>query len=255
MVIKNDNDIKLLREGGEKLARVLQIIVKTVRPGCTTRELDEVAEREIRRVGGKPSFKGYKTHGAKSAYPASLCVSVNDEIVHGIPGERILKEGDIVGLDIGMEYGGIFTDTATTVPVGKIDKVAQKLLRVTEEALAIGIGEVRAGNRLGDIGAAVQGYIEKNGFGVVRELVGHGVGRAVHEEPEIPNWGKRGTGRVLEAGMVLALEPMATEKSPAIKMGKDGWTWLTRDGSRSAHFEHTVLITKNGAEIITQSKY
>jgi len=252
MVVKNENDIKLLREGGKILARVLRIVVRAVRPGGTTRELDGIAEREIRRAGGEPSFKGYKTHGAKSAYPASLCVSVNDEIVHGVPGERILKEGDIVGLDIGMEYGGIFTDTAITVPVGKIDRVAQKLLRVTEEALAVGIREVRAGNRIGDIGATIQEHLEKNGFGVVRELVGHGVGRAVHEEPEIPNWGKRGTGRVLEVGMVLALEPMATEKSPAIKIGKDGWVWLTRDGSRSAHFEHTVLVTKNGPEVITK---
>ena len=246
MVIKNENDIKLLREGGKILARVLRIVAEAVRPGSTTRELDEIAEREIRSVGGKPSFKGYKTHGAKSAYPASLCVSVNDEIVHGVPSERILKEGDIVGLDIGMEYGGVFTDTATTVPVGKIDKAARKLLRVTKEALAVGIREARAGNRIGDIGAAIQEHLEKNGFGVVRELVGHGVGRAVHEEPEIPNWGKRGAGRILEVGMVLALEPMATEKNPAIKIGKDGWVWLTRDGSRSPHFEHTVFITKNG---------
>ena len=252
MVIKNDNDIKFLREGGKILTHVLRIVAKAVRPGGTTRELDEIAERAIRRAGGKPSFKGYKTHGAKSAYPASLCVSVNDEIVHGIPGVRILKEGDIVGLDIGMEYGGIFTDTAITVPVGKIDKTAQKLLRVTEEALAVGIKEVRAGNRIGDIGAAIQEHLEKNGFGVVRELVGHGVGRAVHEEPEIPNGGKREPSRILEVGMVLALEPMATEKSPAIKMGKDGWVWLTRDGSRSAHFEHTVLVTKNGPEVITK---
>src|SRR3989338_1300787 len=252
MVIKNDNDIKFLREGGKILTHVLRIVSKAVRPGGTTRELDEIAERAIRRAGGKPSFKGYKTHGAKSAYPASLCVSVNDEIVHGIPGVRILKEGDIVGLDIGMEYGGIFIKKAITVPVGKNDKTAQKLLRVTEEALAVGIKEVRAGNRIGDIGAAIQEHLEKNGFGVVRELVGHGVGRAVHEEPEIPNWGKRGTSRILEVGMVLALEPMATEKSPAIKMGKDGWVWLTRDGSRSAHFEHTVLVTKNGPEVITK---
>lgn len=252
MTISDDKEIHMLREGARKLAQILRDVAGAVRQGVTTRTLDTMAEAQIRAVGGTPSFKGYRTHGAKGSYPASLCVSVNDEIVHGIPGSRILESGDIVGLDIGMKYGGIFTDTAITVPVGTIDPAAEKLLHVTRESLQIGIGEARARNHIGNIGEAIQTYLEKNGFGVVRELVGHGVGRAVHEDPEVPNWGKRGTGRMLEVGMVLAIEPMATEGSPQIKVSKDGWVWLTRDGKRAAHFEHTILITEKGAEILTQ---
>ncbi|MEK7650146.1 MAG: type I methionyl aminopeptidase [Patescibacteria group bacterium] len=252
MTIQNDQQIKNLREGGKRLAAVLAAVRARVAPGVTTRELDALAEELIIKSGGRPSFKDYRTDGTKHAYPATLCVSVNDEIVHGIPGERALIEGDIVGLDIGMQYEGIFTDTAITVAVGKISYEQKKLIEVTRRALEIGIGVVRDGVHIGDIGAAIQEYVEGEGFGVVRELVGHGVGDKVHEDPEIPNWGERGTREVLREGMVIALEPMVTLGSPKIKVSKDGWVWSTRDGKPAAHFEHTLLVTKRGSEIITK---
>jgi len=253
MKIKSDIQIKNLREGGKHLATVLLAVRDRVAPGVTTRELDALAEELILKSGGVPSFKNYQTEGTKMTYPATLCVSVNDEVVHGIPGDRILVEGDIVGLDIGMQYEGIFTDTAITVPVGKITDDKKKLLEVTRHALEIGIATVRDGVHIGDIGAAIQEYVEGEGFGVVRELVGHGVGDKVHEDPEIPNWGERGTREVLTEGMVIALEPMVTLGSPKVKVSKDGWVWMTRDKKPAAHFEHTILVTKNGADIITRA--
>ncbi len=223
-----------------------------MKSGVTTKELNRIAEALIVSVGGIPSFKGYNAFGARTAYPASLCTSVNEEVVHGIPSEkRVLKEGDIIGLDIGMKYTDLYTDMAVTVGVGHIDAVSQKLIDVTRKALAIGIAEIRVGACVGDIGNVIQTYAESNGFGVVRELVGHGVGHAVHEEPEIPNFGKKGQGLKLEEGMVLALEPMLTAGKHQVLLAKDDWTWKTKDGSRSAHFEHTVVVTKDGVRVLT----
>jgi methionyl aminopeptidase len=251
MIVSGEKEIDALVDGGKKLAQILVEVAKIVRPGIATIELDRLAEKLIREAGGEPSFKNYKTRGAKSAYPASLCVSVNDEIVHAIPGAKVLIKGDIVGLDIGMQYKGFFTDMAITVGVGSINKENKKLIDTTRRALEIGIAKVRPGGRIGDIGAAIQGYAEGEGFGVVRELVGHGVGRAVHEDPEVPNWGRHGTGPEIVEGMVLALEPMITIGSPRVKVSPDGWTWSTESGKNSAHFEHTILITRRGAKILT----
>lgn len=251
-LIKSKKEIEILAEGGKRLAEILRNVAKSVKPGITTKELDNIAEMLILSSGGIPSFKGYKAFGAGTAYPASLCTSVNDEVVHGIPSEkRVLKEGDIIGLDIGMSYQRLFTDTALTVGVGVIDGASQRLIGVTKGALAVGIAQVRPGAYVGDIGGAIQTYVESHGFGVVRELVGHGVGHKVHEEPEIPNWGKRGRGIRLCEGMVLALEPMVTAGKHYIVLESDEWTWKTKDHSRAAHFEHTMVVMKDGARVLT----
>lgn len=249
MIIKNKKELDILREGGKRLAVVLSNVAESAVPGVTTKFLDELAEKLILESGGRPSFKNYANPMGKKDYPATLCVSVNDEIVHGIPDERILKAGDIVGLDIGMWYERLCTDTAITVLVGG---GTNGLISATKKSLQIGISKVKAGVRIGDIGFTIQNFLEKEGFGVVRELVGHGVGNAVHEDPEIPNWGKLGTGMELLENMVIAIEPMATEGSPKVKLLNDGWTWATRDGSHSAHFEHTLVVTKNGSEVLTK---
>ena len=256
MTIKNQKELEILREGGKKLAAILNTLAHHTIVGVSARELDDLAEKLILKAGGKPSFKWYKVLGAPMPYPGSLCVSINEEVVHGLPTDRVLKKGDIVGLDIGMWWPasltggeGLCTDTALTVLVGG---VANKLIDATKKSLEIGIAQVHAGARVGDIGHVIQNYLEKENFGVVRELVGHGVGRAVHEEPEIPNWGHRGDGPELREGQVIALEPMAAEGSPKIKIAKDGWTWITRAGSRAAHFEHTLVVTKDGAEVLTR---
>lgn len=251
MIAKKKADIDALREGGGLLAKILKHVAERVHPGTLTIELDALAEKEIRAVGGIPAFKFYQTHGTKMPYPATLCVSVNNEVVHAIPGNRPLEDGDVVSLDIGMKYKGFYTDTAITVGVGKIAATDKKLINVTKKSLAQGIKEIRKGAALGDIGAAIQEYAEREGFGVVRELVGHGVGKAVHEDPEIPNWGTRGEGMRLQEGMVIAIEPMLTIGSPRVKVSRDGWTWATVSGAKAAHFEHTVLVTKNGSEILT----
>lgn len=250
MIVKNQKELEILREGGKKLAAVLSSVAGAALPGVTTKSLDELAEKLILEFGGKPSFKNYTNPMGKTNYPATLCVSINDEVVHGIPDERILKTGDIVGLDIGAWYEGLCTDTALTVLVGG---GINKLIEKTKESLNIGISKVKTGTRVGDIGFAIQGFLEGEGFGVVKELVGHGVGDAVHEDPEIPNWGKAGTGAELVEGMVIAIEPMATEGSPKVKLLPDGWTWATVDGSRAAHFEHTLIVTKTGAEVLTRA--
>src|SRR3989344_1610187 len=249
MIIKNQKELEILREGGKKLAAILNALAHHAIAGVSARELDDLAEKMILKAGGTPSFKGYKVRGAPMPYPGSLCVSINDEVVHGLPTDRVLKNGDIVGLDIGMWWEGLCTDTAMTVLVGG---GANKLIDATKKSLEIGIAQVRAWAHIGDIGYTIQNFLEKEGFGVVRELVGHGVGKAVHEDPEIPNWGKKDNGPVLEEGMVIALEPMATDGSPKVKIAKDGWTWLTKDGSRAAHFEHTVVINKDGIEVLTK---
>ncbi len=252
MTVTTSQELEILREGGGKLAAVLAQVKREIKPGLTTQELDALAEKLIRLAGGESAFKGYRAFDAKSPYPASLCVSINDEVVHGIPSRRVFESGDVVGLDIGMKYKGLFTDMAETVAVGKTDEVGEKLIRATNQALELAISKVKAGVRAGDIGEGIQKFVESNGFGVVRQLVGHGVGLKVHEDPEIPNWGRAGTGVVLKENMVIAVEPMVTEGSFEVYLEKDGWTWKTRDGKRAAHFEHTVLITKNGAEVLTK---
>jgi len=252
ITIKTPEEIKILHEGGKRLAAILDEVAEEAKPGTATIELDELAEKLIRENGGEPFFKNYKTSQDKIPFPASLCVSINDEIVHGIPRrDRILKEGDIVGLDLGMKYKNLYTDMTITVGVGKIDKEGKKLMEVAEKSLVEGVRVVREGNCIGDIGFSIQEYVERNGFNVVRNLVGHGVGYKAHEEPEIPNFGKKGTREILKSGMILALEPMITAGSPDIVLDNDNWTWKTKDGSLSAHFEHTVAVTKTGAEIIT----
>ncbi|MFC1594908.1 type I methionyl aminopeptidase [Patescibacteria group bacterium] len=251
MIIRNEQECQILREGGNLLGKILQKIAESVKPGITTLDLDNLAEKLILEAGGRPSFKGYKNGKDGVPFPASLCVSVNDEIVHGIPSDRILQKGDIVGLDIGMEYKGLFTDTAVTVGVGQITKENKHLISVTKKALQIGIASIKAGGHIGDIGEAIQKYVESKKFGVVRKLIGHGVGKKVHEDPEVPNWGERGVGSELVEGMVLALEPMVTIGSYELNLAENKWAWVTKDGKPAAHFEHTIVVTKTKAEIIT----
>ena len=251
-ILKNIEDINKLREGGKIIASVLREAASRALPGVKTIELDMLAEKIIREAGGRPSFKNYKTPDDKFPYPASLCVSINEEVVHGVPGERVLKDGDIVSLDLGMEYKGFYTDSAVTVSVGNISEQAKKLIETTKESLNLGIMAVKSGAFTGDVGYAVQSFAEKNGFNVIRKLVGHGLGRKVHETPEIPNFGVKGKGEILKEGEVIAIEPMITAGRHDIYLDKNWWTWKTKDGSLSAHFEHTIIVTKNGAEIITK---
>ena len=251
-ILKNIEDINKLREGGKILASVLREAASRALPGAKTTELDKLAEKIIKEAGGRPSFKNYKTADDKIPYPASLCVSINEEVVHGIPGERVLKDGDIVSLDLGMEYKGFYTDSAVTVSVGEASEQAKKLIETTKESLNLGIMAVKNGAFTGDIGYAIQSFAEKNGFNVIRKLVGHGLGRKAHESPEVPNFGLKRKGEILREGEVIAIEPMITAGRHDIYLDKDLWTWKTKDGSLSAHFEHTVIVTKNGTEIITK---
>jgi methionyl aminopeptidase len=253
-LIKTTEEIKALKEGGQKLSAVLSRIANIVRPGISTKELNSIAEEGIRAAGGESAFKGYKAFGARTAYPGVVCTSINEEVVHGIPSDnRVLVEGDIIGLDIGMKYKGLYTDMAITVPVGEITTESKDLIAVTENALTVGIAVIRAGAHVGDIGEAIETYVRDHGtYGIVKDLVGHGVGHAVHEDPPIPNYGRKGHGPKLEAGMVLALEPMVTLGTWKVDVMGDEWTWVTRDGSRAAHFEHTVVVTKDGAEVLTK---
>lgn len=251
-MIYKEKEIQILREGGRRLAEVLRKVAKEVRPGISTKELDRLAEKLIREGGDEPAFLNYTPDGAKFPYPATLCVSVNNEVVHGIPTDkRILKNGDIVGLDLGLKHKGFFTDMAMTVPVGKIDKEAEKLIKVTKESLAKGIALAQNGGFVGDIGEAIENFVRPYGYGIIKILGGHGVGKKVHEDPYVPNYGKGGTGPKLVSGMVLALEPMLNEGTDKVFLDNDGYTFKTKDGKRSAHFEHTILITENKAEILT----
>lgn len=250
--LKSEKEIEILREGGKRLANILRAVKAKVAPGVTTGELDDLAQQMIKDYGDKPAFKGYRPEGSYLAYPATLCVSVNDEIVHGIPSNRILREGDIVGLDCGLEHEGLFTDSALSVPVGKVDTELSKLMAVTEEALYRGIKMAKPGNHLGDIGSAIGSFIKENGYGLVEELSGHGVGYKPHEEPYVPNFGKAGSGLELKPGLVIAIEPMAAMGTSKIKLEKDGFTFSTKDGKPAAHFEHTIVITKDGHEILTK---
>lgn len=254
---KTKEEIEILREGGRRLAELLLELAKITKIGVSSADLDKFAFEFITSRGDKPSFFGYKGRHDREAYPASICVSVNDEVVHGEPtrNPRIFKEGDIVSIDAGLIHGGLFTDSAITVPVGKIDEKAEKLLKVTKIALQKGIAAARPGATTGDIGFAIESYVKTAGdnYGIIRELAGHGVGHAVHEDPFVPNYGKKGEGVRLEVGMILAIEPMLNEGSEKIYLAEDGHTYKTKDGSRSAHFEHTIVITEKGAEILTMA--
>jgi methionyl aminopeptidase len=245
IVCKSPSEIEKMRAANALVAGVLAELAAMVAPGVTTRDLDEVAERLVREGGAEPAFKGYR------GYPATLCASVNEQVVHGIPSSRRLVDSDILSLDMGVKLNGFFGDSAVTVPVGHITEDAQRLLTVTQEALEHGIAQVRVGNRISDIGHAIQLHVESHGFSVVREFVGHGIGAALHEEPQIANYGEPGRGPRMAEGMVLAIEPMVNMGRPAVKVLADGWTAVTRDGSLSAHFEHTVAVTRQGPLILT----
>ncbi|MEJ0002018.1 MAG: type I methionyl aminopeptidase [bacterium] len=253
IIIKTPEEIEKLREGGKHLAAVLHKVKEKVAPGVSTWELDQYAEQLIREYGDTPAFLHYKPEGATSPFPASLCVSVNNEIVHGIPSkEKILQEGDIVSIDLGLKHEGLFTDMAMTVPVGVVSAASAKLMQATEKALEIGIDAAVAGDTVGDIGYAIESYVKPHHYGIVEVLSGHGVGRAIHEDPYIPNYGRRGRGAKLVPGMVIAIEPMLNNGTKNVVLADDEWTIRTADGKRSAHFEHTVLITENGPEILTK---
>jgi len=255
ILIKTKEEIDFLREGGKRHALILEKLSQKVVPGVSTKALDEYAEKLIREQGDIPAFLNYKPEGVRKAYPASLCVSLNEEVVHCIPKEDIIiQEGDIVSLDVGIQHQGMITDAAVTVLVGNVDKRIKELVRVTQEALSVGIAAARGGGYVGDIGHAIETFIksQKQTFGIIRTLTGHGVGRYVHEDPYVPNFGKKGTGDTLKPGMVLALEPMITLGGEDITVDEDEYTITTKDGSISAHFEHTILITEGEAEVLTR---
>lgn len=253
MKVRNNAEVKIVREGGKLLGNILRQVAEEAKPGTTAASLNEKAEALIRHAGATPSFLGYTVRGAPIPYPAVLCVSVNDEVVHAIPSvSRVLREGDIVGLDLGLWLKGLCVDAAVTVGVGKISGAAKKLIDTARNALKEGVAAAKAGGCTGDIGYAVQTYVEGRGFSVVRDLAGHGVGRKVHEDPIVLNFGKKGRGEPLEDGMVIAIEPMVNEGDWHVKIDEDGWTIRTADGKLSAHFEHTVLVTKEGCEILTE---
>jgi methionyl aminopeptidase len=245
IVCRSQAEIEKLRRVNQLVGRILAELRPMVAPGVTTKEIDQSAEALVRGSGAEPAFKGY--HG----YPATVCASINEQVVHGIPSDRRLAEGDVLSLDIGAKLDGFFGDCAVTLPVGRVSPEATTLLRVTEEALFHGIEAVQPGARVSDIGAAVQRHVEANGFSVVREFVGHGIGTALHEEPQIANYGPGGRGPRLSEGMVLAIEPMVNAGGAGVKVLSDGWTAVTRDGSLSAHFEHTVVVIHEGCEVLT----
>ena len=246
VILKSPEEIEKLRKSNRIVAEVLRDIVERVKPGVTTSELDRLSGELAEKKGAKPAFKGYR------GYPYALCTSVNAEVVHGMPSDRRLKEGDILSIDFGVDYKGYFGDAAVTVPVGVVSDEALRLMRVTEESLYKGIESAKVGNRLGDISWAVQSHVEAAGYAVVRDFVGHGIGRMLHEEPQVPNYGVRGRGIELKAGMVLAIEPMVNEGTYKLRVLSNGWTVVTQDGKLSAHFEHSVAITQNGPEILSQ---
>ena len=248
--IKTKEEIELIRESSRIVAEVLKLVGSMIRPGVTTIELDRVAEEYIRSHGGEPAFKGY---GPKqNPFPATLCTSVDAEVVHGIPSKRTLRDGEILSVDVGVKKNKFFGDGAWSFAVGEISQDKRKLMQVTEKSLSIGVAQAVVGNKVHDISHAIQVFVEQNGFSVVRELVGHGVGEALHEEPNVPNFGKAGTGIKLQNGMTLAIEPMVNQGAFAVNVLRDGWTVVAADGLPSAHFEHTIAIVDGTAEILTK---
>ncbi len=249
--LKSPQEIEVMRSANLIVAEVLAELRRRVRPGVTTAELDRVAEDMTRRRGATPAFKGYEVGGR--VFPSSVCISVNEEVVHGIPSERReLREGDIVGIDFGVRYQGFYGDAAVTVPVEATDAESERLMRATREALWAGIDQVQVGNRLGEVSAAIQERVERDGFSVVRDFVGHGIGKRLHEEPQVPNFGSRDRGLRLRDGMVLAIEPMVNVGESGVVIKDDGWTAVTKDGKRSAHFEHSVAVTEKGPYVLSQ---
>ena len=246
MNLYTEKEIEVMQQGGRILARIMKELVKKVKPGIFTEYLDKVAEDLILKYKAKPAFKGFND------YPATLCTSVNEEIVHSVPKHRILKQGDIIGLDLGIRFKGYCTDMAVTLAIGKINKKTRKLIAITKKSLEIAIKQCKPGNHLEDIGWAIQNYVEKQGFNVIRDLVGHGIGKEVHEEPQILNYGQKGEGIELKPGMVLALEPMVCVGNYEIEKCEDGFGYRTKDRSLTSHFEHTVAITKKGAIVLTK---
>jgi methionyl aminopeptidase len=244
IILKTPDEIALMAKASRVVAEALEVLKSAAKPGVTTDELDRLAEAEIRSRGAVPAFKGYRN------YPKTLCASVNEQVVHGIPSKRVLKDGDIVGLDLGAIVGGFYGDSAVTIAVGRIDEKAATLVRVTEESLSLAIQQARVGNRLSDISHAVQQHVEAAGYSVVTEFVGHGIGRQLHEEPQVPNYGKPGQGPRLQPGMVLAIEPMVNMGGSAVRVLDDRWTAVTVDGSLSAHFEHTIAIQPSGPALV-----
>jgi methionyl aminopeptidase len=246
VILKRPDEIARARASNRIVAEVLSVLRSKIKPGVTTRELNRIAEGIVEKRGAKPAFKGYR------GYPFSLCTSVNDEVVHGMPSNRVLVEGDIIGLDFGVYYQGLYGDAAITLPVGQVSQSAAMLMQITEKSLYDAIDQARDGNRLGDISASVQETVESHGYSVVRDFVGHGIGKSLHEDPQIPNFGKRGRGIELKTGMILAIEPMVNAGQYRVKVLADGWTVVTEDGSLSAHFEHSVAITEDGPEILSR---
>jgi methionyl aminopeptidase len=248
--IKTQKEIDLIRESCRIVAETLRLVKSNVKVGITTFELDRIAEDYIRSNNAIPAFKGY-SQGGLPGFPGSICTSINDAVVHGIPGQSKLEEGDIISLDVGVLKNNYYGDAAITVAVGKISNEKKMLMEVTEKSLQLGIEQAKSGNRVHDISAAVQDYVERNGFSIVRDLCGHGVGKFLHEDPSVPNFGRRGTGSKLKRGMTIAIEPMVNAGAYDVITSPDGWTVLTADGSPSAHFEHTILILDNSPEILT----
>lgn len=251
--LKSKEEIERVRESSVIVAEVLSLLQSRIRPGITTAELDELAEEYIRSSGGEPAFKGYGT-AKDNLFPATLCTSIDNEVVHGIPRKRQLREGEIISIDVGVKKNGFYGDGAWTFAVGDVSAEKDRLMRVTEESLAKGVAEALVGRRIHDVSHAVQKHVESNGFSVVRELCGHGLGRNLHEEPNIPNFGKPGTGPRIQEGMTLAIEPMVNYGTWRVRLASDGWTVLTEDGQPSAHFEHTVAIVDGKAEILTRAE-
>jgi methionyl aminopeptidase len=245
ITIKSPREIEIMRRSGKITSKTLEMLMRTVKAGMTTAEVDRLAEESIRSMGGIPTFVGY------SGYRHTICASVNDEVVHGIPGQRVLRDGDLLSIDIGTTFEGYVSDSAVTVPIGTVSEAARRLMAVTQECLMLGIAAMQAGNHVGDIGAAVQRHAESHGYGVVRDLVGHGIGKKMHEEPQVPNFGVAGQGPELRPGLVLAVEPMITEGTYEVETLDDGWTVVTADGKLAAHFEHTIAITDEGPRILT----
>lgn len=253
IIIKTPKEIEILREGGKRLATVFLKLKEIIKPGISTKDLDDYASKLIKEMGDEPAFLNYRPEGADFAYPASLCVSVNNEVVHGIPStKKILQKGDIVSLDLGLKHKNLFTDMAVTVPVGEISFASQKLIEVTEKALEVGINAAQSGNRVGDISNSIENFVRPYKYGIVEVLSGHGVGKAIHEDPCVPNFGKAGVGAKLAPGMVIAIEPMLNNGTKNVILDKDRYTFRTADDKKSAHFEHTILITENEPEILTR---